>query len=130
MSFTKFEKRHRTVLNLICDTEGGMYNSTSARQKKNGTIGITDMRTGVTYTLHTNGYIRHNDLNGWAPWGLEKRSWQLNRTASAGMSGMRLRIMATADEQIIILLNAIERDRRAATIKLLRKEIIALQKIK
>ena len=120
MSYTKFESRHKSALNTILRDES-LYNMTSDRQEKNGTIAIWDAVTDVTYTLHTTGYIRHNDGKGWPQfWGGGiKRSWQLNRQAKIEDHWGRLtsRIMANADEQIVILINAITRDRKVQRVK-------------
>jgi hypothetical protein len=109
--------RHRKALNAIL-AEEGIYNTTSPRQAKNGTIEIYDKVTGVAYTLHSNGYIRHHDNDGcfWSP----KRSWQLNRVESY-INGYGRKVYerqsANYDEQIVILQNAINRDRGLLAVK-------------
>lgn len=125
MNYTKFESRHKLALkNILQDEE--LFNWTTDRQEKNGTIAIHDAATGVTYTLHTSGYIRHNDENGFGSsfWlgGGTNRSWQLNRVVK-GRYGRTERLLADADEQIVILLNSIPRDRKLQKVKDLRFEL-------
>jgi len=113
MNYTRFERRHRTAIKNIMESLRGLRNHTTIRQKKNGTIAIYDIETEVTYTLHRSGYIRHNDDKGYgSSWwhGGTKRSWQLNRVET-GRFQRTERILATADEQIVILMNAIRRTR-------------------
>ncbi len=114
--FTEFTKRHHTAINDIITKNEVLAIITSERQHKNGTIAIYDSTTDITYTLHTSGYIRHNDDKGngfWLGWG--KRSWQLNRIMSINNRNRNtvVRILACADEQIVILINAIRRDHLA-----------------
>ena len=130
MQFTTLQLRHKKALNNILQDEN-LYNVTSERQEKNGTIAILDLTTQVTYTLHTSGYVRHNDNNGLSWWGDDnKRSWQLNRVSATGEGWRKTyrRVLATFDEQIIIMVNAIHRDRAAQAIQNLREEIIDMQK--
>lgn len=50
----------------------GVYNITSERQSKNGTLALYDPKTTSTYTFHANGYFRRDVGYG--------RVYQLNPT--------------------------------------------------
>jgi len=124
MSYTKFTSRHRKAVEIICN-ENDIDIVTTAIQKKNGTIAIHDNITDTGYTLHTTGYVRAKDDNGYI---FTTRTWQLNRTAK-DKNGWTIRILASADEQIVILMNAIQRHRKQNVISKLKKDIEILQSL-
>lgn len=124
MSYTKFTSRHRKAIGIICN-ENDIDIVTTSIQKKNGTIAIHDNVTSTGYTLHTTGYVRLKDDFGWCG---STRHYQLNRTTK-DKNDWTIRILASADEQIVILMNAIQRHRKKNAINKLKEDIKILQSL-
>jgi hypothetical protein len=77
MKVANFTPAFKTALNKAA-IEFGLENTTSARQKKNGTIEFYDSMTDCFYTLHENGYIRRRIRGGYFGYG-HWRGYQLNK---------------------------------------------------
>jgi len=84
--------------------ELGLIENTGTRQKNNGTLSFVDPVAStenllVSYTVHTNGYIRRNFKYRNAP--AFNTCYQLNRQVK--YNGMTQRLLATPLEQVAIL---------------------------
>jgi len=100
----------KTELRMVAQ-ELGLIESTNARQEKNGTMAFIDpvMSTQnciMSYTIHTNGYIRRKFEYAEQHWYSQNQHYQSNRTINTvhpngGKSTQR--IPATPLEQVAIL---------------------------
>jgi len=104
MNYTNFSKSRKNAIEYICISMN-VQDITTPRQEKNGTTMLYDPISEAKYTLHTNGYIRRYTQKQFWPYSGQWVGYQLNRTKK--VFGGTERIMASADEQIVILINAI-----------------------
>ncbi len=86
--------------------ELGLIENTGTRQKNNGTLSFVDPVAStenmlVSYTVHTNGYIRRNFKYRKQNWYNQNTCYQLNRQVK--YNGMTQRLLATPLEQVAIL---------------------------
>lgn len=103
-------KLAKTELRMVAQ-ELGLIESTNAKQEKNGTMAFVDPVAStagciVSYTIHTNGYIRRKFEYAHEAWPTKNGHYQLNRTErNTSKYGKELtkRIMATPLEQVAIL---------------------------
>lgn len=103
----------KTELRLVAQ-ELGLIESTNARQERNGTMAFIDPVCSTTkcimsYTIHSNGYIRRKFSYAHPTWTRRDEHYQLNRTQEVPRIGSdwtrsaKRRIMATPLEQVAIL---------------------------
>ncbi len=100
----------KSELRLVAQ-ELGLIESTNARQEKNGTMEFIDpvmstTRCIMSYTVHSNGYIRRKFSYTNPTMYLNVEHYQINRTKRyTDRFGRQLteRIMATPLEQVAIL---------------------------
>jgi hypothetical protein len=86
--------------------ELGLIENTGTRQKNNGTISFADPVVStqdciVSYTIHSNGYIRRKFEYANPTWYRQNQHYQLNRQVK--YNGMTARLLATPLEQVAIL---------------------------
>jgi len=103
-------KLAKTELRLVAQ-ELGLIESTNAQQERNGTMAFVDPVCSTTtcimsYTIHSNGYIRRKFTYTNPNWIRNVEQYQLNRTnITRDRDGRNAtqRIMATPLEQVAIL---------------------------
>ena len=103
-------KLAKTELRMVAQ-ELGLIESTNDRQEKNGTMAFVDpvastTRCIVSYTIHSNGYIRRKFSYTNPTIYRNVEQYQLNRTNTTTYRDGRKnveRIMATPLEQVAIL---------------------------
>lgn len=100
----------KTELRMVAQ-ELGLIESTNSRQERNGTMAFVDpiMSTQdciMSYTIHSNGYIRRKFVYANPTWTRHQNHYQLNRQERTPDKYGRYatkRIMATPLEQVAIL---------------------------
>jgi len=104
-------KQHQRAIEKICIAME-LQDVTSPLMSKNGSIRLYDPNTDVQYSLHESGYIRRYVKYGYYGYygyggkpAASTRAYQLNKIEKTG--GCVRRILATVDEQIVILINAV-----------------------
>ena len=106
-------KLAKTELRLVAQ-ELGLIESTNNRQERNGTMAFVDpvmstQECRMSYTVHSNGYIRRKFEYANPTWYRNVDHYQLNRTQEVPRIGSdwtrsaKRRIMATPLEQVAIL---------------------------
>jgi len=101
---TTIKGQHKKAIEKICIAMR-LVNITTPVMRKHGSIRLYDPVTEVQYSLHESGYVRRYIKSGW-PYSLDHyKSYQLNTTGK--LDGSTYRILATIDEQIVILINAV-----------------------
>jgi len=104
----RFTKKFRAAVAEFANNYG-LIETTTARQKKNGTIQLSDPTANVSYTMHQNGYVRRKLVT----YRSRNDHYQLNRVKTMWEVTNRWRysyterIMATPNEQLGILASAI-----------------------
>jgi hypothetical protein len=108
---TTITKQHKSAIKKICAAMR-LKDVTTTAMRIHGSIRLFDPIADVQYSLHESGYIRRYIKRGcygyYGYGGRPKTSthpYQLNKTEK--ISGSTHRILATADEQIVILINAV-----------------------
>ena len=108
---TAITKQHKKAIEKICIAMR-LTDVTTPVMDKHGSIRLYDPITEVQYSLHESGYIRRYIKCGYYGYygygGRPKTSthpYQLNKTTTNGRQTRRT--LATIDEQIVILINAV-----------------------
>jgi len=111
MKHTEILKSHRDAISNIC-IEFNLNDETTYQMHKNGTIRLYDSFADCWYSIHESGYVRRYIRPPYS-WQETPQGYQLNKTFTTsittrfGSKTCKNRILATIDEQIVLLINAI-----------------------
>jgi len=101
---TSITKQHKNAIEKICIAMR-LTDVTTPLMDKHGSIRLYDPIAAVQYSLHESGYIRRYIKGGYYMSKNPVHPYQLNKTTTNGRQTRRT--LATIDEQIVILINAV-----------------------